>query len=81
MEGDLRLARKIAANPDIELSVHIEERAYRPPTSYPEAFFHPQRKEAQFQAGQPALRLQHHRPQAIFAVSVGSSNRLGRADV
>lgn len=38
---------KALSDPDLEISIHVEEKALRPPTSYLDEFLSPERKEAE----------------------------------
>jgi hypothetical protein len=40
-------------DPRLHITVDVEERAYRPPTQYPEDFFHPGKEEKDFLIGSP----------------------------
>ncbi|MEY9722114.1 hypothetical protein ABIA22_004668 [Sinorhizobium fredii] len=52
-KGTFLVSRQVVANPGLDLSVHIEERAFRPPTSYPDDFFNANRQEEEFRIGSP----------------------------
>ncbi|MER8643203.1 hypothetical protein [Mesorhizobium sp. M1252] len=46
--GTFTLPRQALLDPNLHLTVHVAERAYRPPTSYPEAYFQPGSTESKF---------------------------------
>jgi hypothetical protein len=65
--GTFVLPRQAVDDPELDLTVHVEERAYRPPTSYPENYFQSNRKEADFMVGSPRYFCSLEVPRPAFA--------------